>query len=88
MLLANLACHTASPLLAGDENDDGELPEFGSALLILATNEKVTRTAATFPSKPLSVFRSALHPHGNIERAVNSLLNYRRGNGSCCWLSI
>ena len=41
----------------------------------------MTRIAAVFPGIPVPVIRSSLHPHGSIERAVNSLLSYRMSEG-------
>ena len=69
------------PLAACDEIDDEELPEFGAAISLLTTDQKVTRIAAVFPGIPVPVIRSSLHPHGSIDRAVNSLLSYRMSEG-------
>ena len=41
----------------------------------------MTRIAAVFPGIPLPVIGRALHPHGSIERTVNSLLSYRMSEG-------
>ena len=73
----NSASTSGVPLAACDEIDDEELPEFRAAMSLLTTDHKVARIAAVFPGVPLPVIGSALHPHGSIERAVNSLLNYR-----------
>jgi len=69
------------PLAACDEIDDEELQEFGATTSLLTTDQKVTRIAAVFLGIPLPVIGSALHPHGSIERAVNSLLSYRMSEG-------
>lgn len=63
------------------KTDDEELPEFGAAISLLTPDQKVTRIAAVFSGIPLPVIRNALHPHGSIERAVNSLLSYRISEG-------
>ena len=78
----NSASTSIVPLAtACDETDDEELPEFGAAISLLAPDQKVTRIATVFPGIPLPVIRSALHPHGSIERAVNSRLSYRMSEG-------
>lgn len=47
---------------------------------LLTTDQKVT-IATVFPGIPLPVIGSALHPHGSIERAINSLFSYRMCEG-------
>ena len=78
----NSASTLSVPLAtACDETDDEDLPEFGAAISLLTPDQKVTRIAAVSPGIPLPVIRNALHPHGSIERAVNSLLSYRMSEG-------
>lgn len=77
----NSASTSGVSLPACDETDDEELLEFGAAMSLLTTDQKVTRIAAVFPGISLPVIGSALHPHGSIERAVNSLLSYRMSEG-------
>ena len=77
----NSASTSGVRLAACDEIDDEELPQFGAAISPLTTDQKVARIAAVFPGVPLPVIESALHPHGSIERAVNSLLSYRMSEG-------
>lgn len=48
---------------------------------LLTTDQKMTRIATVFPGIPLPVIGSALHPHGSIERAINSLFSYRMSEG-------
>ena len=77
----NSASTSGVPLAACDEIYNEELPQFGAAISPLTTDQKVARIATVFPGVPLPVFESALHPHGSIERAVNSLLSYRMSEG-------
>ena len=41
----------------------------------------MTGIVAVFPGIPLPIMGSALHPHGSIGRAVNSLLNFKMSEG-------
>ena len=81
MHLLDSASTSGVPLAACDETNDEELPQFGGAMSLLTTDQQVTRIAAVFPSIPLPVIGSALHPHGSIERTVNCLLSYRMSEG-------
>ena len=66
---------------ACDEIDHEEPPQFGATISLFTPDQKVTRIPTVFPGIPLPVIGSALHPHGSIERAVNSLLSYRMSEG-------